>query len=136
MTYNGTAHGKYCLEAVSSGCDKPFGSTSVMKVTTVSISGAAVDDYCGINQELVTCEAIRDMLDFDDKTRCGNASGVATDSLCGCHRDSTGTCTDAGTGGLCRSINGANRCTIQCGGGAECSSNYTCNTAETPKYCG
>ena len=136
MTFNGSPHGNYCLEAVSSGCDQPFGNTSVMKVTAASVSGAAAEDYCGINQATVTCEAIRDMIDSDNKIRCGNASGVATDSLCGCHRDPAGACTDAGTGGLCRSINGANRCTIQCGGGTDCSSNYTCNTVTPPNYCG
>jgi hypothetical protein len=138
MTFgpSATLRGGYCLEAVSSGCDKPYGSTSLMKLTAVSASNAASTDYCGINQELVTCEAIRDMQDANDTIRCTNSStSQPDDTLCGCTRNSSGTCIDAGKGGLCRSINSANRCTIQCGNGTDCSSSYTC-ISPAPNYCG
>jgi hypothetical protein len=107
-----------------------------MKITAVSASGAASDDYCGVNQEITSCEAIRDLQDPSDTIRCSNPSGVATDNLCGCHRDVNGACTDIGTGGLCRSINGANRCTIQCSDGFECTGARTCVDTDSPKFCG
>lgn len=135
MTFNGIAHGNYCLESVASGCDKPYGSSSQMRVTAASLSGAPSEDYCGINQLYVTCEAIRDMQDPEDKIRCGDAQGAPDDILCGCQRTETGSCDVPGEGGLCRSINGALRCTIACSGGAECTSDRTCDTTSSPSVC-
>jgi hypothetical protein len=130
--------GSYCLEAESSGCGRPFGNTTVMTITAISASGAPVDRYCGINQELVTCEAIRDMQDSGDSIRCTNSVSLEpNDSLCGCVRDTDkGTCTTRGQGGLCRPIGGVNRCTIQCGEGSECPTSRSCTSIDSPRYCG
>ncbi|MGC4068856.1 MAG: hypothetical protein QM784_30270 [Polyangiaceae bacterium] len=139
MTFGSSAapHGSYCLEAVSSGCEQPFDSTSVMKITKESVSGAPVADYCGVNQERVTCEAILDMKDASNTIRCTNPTSTQPDdTLCGCPRDASGKCTEPGKGGLCRAIGSQNRCTIQCGSGGQCASGYTCISLDTPNYCG
>jgi hypothetical protein len=107
-----------------------------LKITAESVSGAASDNYCGINQSLVTCEAIVDMRDATDNIRCGDPEGKADSSLCGCKRDSDGKCVDKGAGGICGAINGALRCTIQCGSGAECTSDRACKDSESPNFCG
>lgn len=132
-----TAHGSYCLEAESSGCDRPFGTTAVTAITAVSASGAASARYCGINQELVTCEAIRDMQDGTGNIRCVNSvSQLPDDTLCGCQRKSDGLCSTRGQGGLCRSISGTYLCTVQCGEGRECTTGRACISTDVPNYCG
>lgn len=140
MTFGPSAapHGNYCLAAVSSGCTQPFSYTSVTKVTSVSASGAASTDYCGIIQKLATCEAVRDMIDASDTIRCTNTTtSQPDDTLCGCPRNALGICTSAGQGGLCRAIGTQNRCTIQCGGGSDCPSGYGCISPEPNYYyCG
>lgn len=139
MTFgpNRVPRGNYCLRAVSSGCEQPFGSTLVMTLTAVSASGAPSDDYCGIDQGSVTCEAIRDMQDPSNSIRCTNPNtNLADDDLCGCSRNPvSGVCEGPGDGGLCREINGANRCTIQCGDGSQCTTGRGC-TSKSPAYCG
>jgi len=49
----GTAHGHYCL-LDSSTCSRPFSVT----ITQPSINGAATTDYCGLNEDMATCEAV------------------------------------------------------------------------------
>jgi hypothetical protein len=130
-----TPRGSYCLEAVSSGCEKPYSSSSSTKITAVSTSGAPSEDYCGIAQG-VTCEAILDTLDPADAVRCSDSNNQPDDGLCGCHRDASGKCTDKGLGGLCRQISSAYRCTIPCSLGANCIEGYSCVSASDQNYCG
>jgi hypothetical protein len=121
MTFNGTSHGGYCLQRVGSGCTQPYSVT----VTAASLSGAASEAYCGINQALTTCEAVLDL----------TGSKICTASTeCGCSRDSSGACTAAGIGGLCQVVGSlaGTRCTIPCGSNANCLSQPpgdTCTTA-------
>lgn len=140
MTFGSTSapRGSYCLETVATGCEQPYGNTLVMTITSGSVSGASVDAYCGIKQELVTCEAISDMQDATNSIRCTNPlTNQPDDTLCGCQRDPlSGQCKDAGKGGLCREINGANRCTIPCDGGSNCRGDYACTAKSAPQYCG
>jgi len=104
MTFNGTAHGTggYCLQRASTvaTCARPYS----VGFSAVSLSGAASESYCGINQTDTTCEAL---LDLFSSTTC------TKDSNCG-----------GGSGGLCRQLGtGTNPpyvCTIPCGSTAEC----------------
>ncbi|HMA95546.1 MAG TPA: hypothetical protein VKP30_22810 [Polyangiaceae bacterium] len=139
MTFgpNHVPRGSYCLPVAANGCEQPFGSTLVMTVTAESASGAPSAEYCGIDQGLVTCEAIRDMQDPSNSIRCTNPNtNLPDDGLCGCPRNPiTGSCEGPGEGGLCRDINGANRCTIRCGDGSQCTTGRGC-TSKSPAYCG
>jgi hypothetical protein len=107
MTFNGAARGGYCLERLpaSSVCPRPY--TVVFAAT--SASGAAADQYCGINQSATTCEAV---LDLQASKSC------SLDSECG-----------NGQGGLCRTITGVGLvCTIPCDLASQCPSSLACTT--------
>jgi hypothetical protein len=109
MAFNGAPHGAYCLQAASVGCASPY------KVTTnvASLSGAAAEDYCGINQVATTCEALLDLA----------ASKVCTvDTDCG-----------NGLGGLCKNVAASTapvdlRCTIPCDSSPQCLGSAPGNT--------
>jgi hypothetical protein len=85
----------------------------------VSLSGAPEDDYCVINQDYTTCEAMLDLV----------GSGACTDPE---------DCGD-GQGGLCKTVGAtANRCTYQCSVADECAGTLACNNAGQPggvTYC-
>jgi hypothetical protein len=121
MTFNGTPHGTggYCLQRASTvaSCTRPY-STGF---DAVSLSGAAVETYCGINQSITTCESL---LDLFAVTPC------SVDASCG-----------GGTGGLCRQIGAGSNppltCTISCGSHSECLNSgigSTCSNS-TNGYC-
>jgi hypothetical protein len=110
MTFNGAPHGTggYCLQRASVGCTSPYR----VNINTVSLSGAGVDDYCGINQAATTCEALLDLF---------NGKACTTDPECG-----------AASGGLCKNLAAPTappdlRCTIPCGTDAQCPSGNTCS---------
>lgn len=117
MSFQGAAYGEagYCLQtaasAGTSGCPAPF----TVPQTAASLSGAASQTYCGINQQVTTCEALLDL--FGSKS-------CEADADCG-----------AGRGGLCRTV-GTNphRCTIACSETTECTSTRTCSGAANG-YC-
>ena len=104
-------HGNYCLKTASSVCEQPYR----VAINAQSVSGAASEDYCGINETNTTCEAI---IDLRGSKPCTN------DDECGAQ----------GLGdGLCKTILGADVCTIACGDNAQCTNGRTCDAAEN--YC-
>lgn len=115
MTYAGVDRpGGYCLRTASAGCENPF---SVPTGPRTSLSGTQESDYCGISESVVTCEAVRALLD---------------DVQC----DDQNPCPD---GGLCRTVGTlANRCTYQCAVSGDCPFTRPCGVGTTlgPKYCG
>ena len=117
MTFNGTTHGNYCLQAAIVGCTSPY----KVNLNSVSVSGAAATDYCGINQTATTCEAVVDMI---------ASKSCTVDSSCG-----------NGQGGLCKNfaVSGAPtdlRCTIPCDSAAQCLGSAPGNTCtSTVPYC-
>ena len=99
MQYDGKDRsGGYCLKKTPD-CLKPF--FTLLKGRD-SLSGAAAQDYCGVNESLVTCEAVRALL---DDTQCPGGM----DSECP-------------ESGLCKDIGGVatNRCTYRCVGVTDC----------------
>ena len=113
MTFNGPAHGSYCLQRVASGCTNPY----KVPISSSSLSGASTEDYCGINQTATTCEAVFDLI--ASKT-------CSADGDCG-----------NGKGGLCKTVGvDANRCTIPCDSAAQCLASAPGNTCTTAlPYC-
>ncbi len=121
MKYMGADHGAYCLtDFTETGpCQRPF-SISLSGRTT--LSGHSGDTYCGINEDLATCEAVRALLD-----------GVA------CSMDS-----DCPESGVCRPLGTlGNQCTYPCSGASsECLNPPTGGSSCVPdsttggSYCG
>ena len=113
----------YCLKQFdpAEGCEQPF---SVLLSDRTSLSGATGHTYCGINETLTTCEAVRALLN---------------DQECSSGMDS-----DCPEGGLCRTLGGVatNRCTYPCDLGAQCPNGAPANTCgrggspDGPNYCG
>lgn len=101
----------YCLKQVSSGCERPYASSPIERA---SVSGAAPDRYCGIDEQTTTCEAIAGLL-YDAECEDG------MDAEC-----------DA-PGAICRTVNGVeNRCTYACSLSVECPNGAMCSSG----YCG
>ncbi len=118
MHFKGTPReGGYCLQLVSEGtCTRPYTSGVVAE----SLSGAGEAEYCGINQDLVTCEAAHDGV---------VAKGCSANTDCGAEGLDDGLCRDFG--GLVGSI-----CTYECSVATECSNGQICpDKAPDPDYC-
>jgi hypothetical protein len=105
MTYDGARYPNegigFCLKSIDLGgsCANPYR----IVVTRTSLSGAAADDYCGINEDLATCLAVRALL---ADTPC---NPVNADQDC------------PQPAGLCRELPGmVNRCTYLCSSVVEC----------------
>jgi hypothetical protein len=112
LDFNGGAHGSYCLKRQSKTCARPYGIT----INAESISDAPDEDYCGIDQDTTTCEAVLDMV---ASTSCSGG----TDAECG-----------DGEGGQCKTVGGiGNTCTIPCDVANQCPNALTC-TGGMP-YC-
>jgi len=54
MDFEGTSHGHYCLVETPPTCSRPFAVT----LCKPSISGAAAANYCAIDEDLTTCDAV------------------------------------------------------------------------------
>jgi hypothetical protein len=121
MQFKGVARaGGFCLRRQASTCSAPY----TVIITTASLSGAAVEKYCGIDQAAVTCEAVVDLF---------NSASCAKDEDCGCKRKDK-SCLGPGQGGLCRTLDkGPNLCTYACGQVSQCWSGTTCSGAQP--YC-
>ena len=113
----------FCLKSIDLGgsCTNPYR----IVVTRTSLSGAEADDYCGINEDLATCPAVRALLADDP---CDPAN---EDQDC------------PQPAGLCRELPGMlNRCTYLCSDVVECKSppapGSTCGSSGTGSddYCG
>jgi hypothetical protein len=125
MEFQGVARsGGFCLRRRIKTCVRPY----LILITAESLSGAASEEYCGIDQEATRCEAV---LDLFHSSACPDGQ----DSSCGCSRDTEGNCTDAGAGGLCRTVGVfATQCTYQCGALNDCFTGLTCG-GDSPMYC-
>jgi hypothetical protein len=121
MTFQGVERaGGFCLKRFAKTCTRPF----TIPFSAISLSGLPAENYCGIDQETVRCEAV---LDLTNSRQC--ADGL--DTSCGCARDEDDNCLEAGKGGICGVVNLLpNRCTYGCGtldqcpGGLACGEDY------------
>lgn len=113
----------FCLKSIELGgtCTNPFR----IPLTRPSLSGAEADEYCGINENLATCPAVRALVQDQD---CNPDNGDAD-----CPQPS----------GLCRELPGmTNRCTYLCSDIVECKSppapGSTCGSSGSGNddYCG
>jgi hypothetical protein len=112
MNFNESSHGSYCLELVGAACAPPYG---LRIEDVVSTSGAPADDYCGIDQQVTTCEAVRAI---------SSACPSGSNDDCGA---------EGIDDGLCRTVGSlSNRCTIPCSFGSQCPNLMTCGALE---YC-
>ena len=120
MRYMGTDRpGGYCLRAVP-GCEQPYSVATPVRTTLSGVGGMT---FCGINEALATCEAVRALLE---------------NQMCPSGADS-----ECPEGGLCRTVGVLlNRCTYQCGIAAQCPSDAPANTCgdgtppSAPDFCG
>jgi|GEM_PF-1999348 len=104
-------HGNYCLKIASTMCERPY----TVSISQESVSGAASEEYCGINQVNTTCEAIIDLR---------NSKDCVEDSDCGAQGLDDAVCGTTLAGDVC---------TITCELNSQCSSVQTCDMAEN--YC-
>jgi hypothetical protein len=125
MEFNGELRpGGFCLRRVSKTCARPY----TIAIGAASLSGATTENYCGIDQANVRCEAV---VDLENSRTCGSGA----DTACGCARDVEGNCTETGVGGLCRDFVALeNQCTYQCGALNHCPQGFTCTGSPT-KFC-
>jgi hypothetical protein len=114
---NGLAEG-YCLKNDETPCaSAPF---TVPTPERASLSGIT-DVFCGINESVTTCTAVRQLLDNDfSEEQCTEAT---EDDACGVPGLMDATCETVNTN--------PNQCTYNCGAPAQCPSGFACNT-----YCG
>ncbi len=107
LTFGGAARGGYCLARAAAGglCPaRPF----TTKISRETLSGAASADYCGIPEDLTTCDAVL----------AGNG-GECTASM------TPGDC--AAEGALCETIDATpNQCTYPCARPLDCYSSLGC----------
>ena len=109
--YMGTANGTYCLKLQSAGCERPFS----VAITAASVSGAAEVTYCGIDQSVVSCDAVRSL---QNGMECSGGDAAE------CNAD----------GARCETIDMIpNQCTYACTGAAvRCPTGLSC----AGEYCG
>ncbi|QQR88921.1 MAG: hypothetical protein IPJ88_11905 [Myxococcales bacterium] len=114
-------HGNYCLKIANGDCVEPF-QTVLDLVSVSSADGSAPGTFCGINQELATCEAILAWnKPCTEDGKC-TIDDVETDTL----------------GAICRKVGGSdNRCTYPCGDSADCNPTRVCEdpNAGSDLYC-
>ncbi len=124
MTYDGQRYPNqesgFCLKSIDLGgsCTNPYR----IVITRTSLSGAESDDYCGINEDLATCQAVRALL------ADAPCDPVNEDQDC------------PQPAGLCRELPGMlNRCTYLCSSVVECVSSpapgSSCGS-DSDAYCG
>jgi hypothetical protein len=108
--------GGFCLRRAAKTCARPY----MIAISAPSLSGALAENYCGIDQENVRCEAVLDLI---NSRSCPGGADIS----CGCARDQDGFCTEGGQGGLCRDFTLVNdQCTYQCGINNDCPVGRTC----------
>jgi hypothetical protein len=113
----------FCLKTFTTGdpCERPY---LVPLLGLESLSGPPTANYCGVNEEAVTCPAVLALLNDDE---CP-----------------TGEDDECPTGGLCRDFASGlveNRCTYSCGLPAQCPADEPANTCDSSgpgsdDYCG
>jgi hypothetical protein len=111
----------FCLKVFSpGGCEQPY---AIRISDRDSLSGEPVQSYCGINETLATCPAVRAL---DQNQECPGGEDV-----------------ECPTAGLCRDVGGlSNRCTYLCGDETQCDKapnpGSTCGSSGSGSddYCG
>jgi hypothetical protein len=113
MTFRGDSHGGYCLPRVGTpGCARPFATPTPERA---SLSGATPAVYCGLNEDVTTCEAVRDLV-------AGTSCSAADD--CGSRALDDARCETVGAI--------PNLCTYSCGTATQCPAGLACSAG----YCG
>jgi len=129
MNYAGTkltpveSGGGFCMKRFATGCVEPIAAA---KINRGSLSGAATEDYCGVNEAITSCDAI---LAFGKS--CAAPDGPDPDS----NPDADASLCEA-RGARCETVSGAaNKCTYGCTDHLECPTTRPCGGAGGP-YCG
>ena len=110
----------FCLKSTDGGCVRPYSVTLFDRPSLSDLEGRA--DYCGVDEEIVTCPAVRDLL---------------VDAECPGGSDD-----ECATGGICRDVGSLqNRCTYLCGLPAQCPGDPPADTCGSSgsggdDYCG
>ena len=127
MDFEMSAYGHYCLKEADPSCnDQPF----TVPINKPSLNEAAATNYCGIEQDLATCEAV---LALVQNWQCSGTDGMCTpDGILP---------EEAVPGALCKTVGLTdNRCTYACAGAVQCpdvNPQNTCGDDGTPpKWCG
>jgi hypothetical protein len=127
MDFEGSPHGYYCLKEPDPGCTRPFG----VSITKPSVSGAPAADYCGLEEDLATCEAV---LALVGGWVCSGSDGMCSPD--GIQPE------EPVPGAICRQVDLLpNQCTYACGGTQQCPSSSPINTCgdgdqSPPGWCG
>ncbi len=107
----------HCLRQESAGCSNPYRYL----ITRTSLSGAAAEPYCGIDEERSTCEAIAALYADADCTEDGACTIDGTDTEV--------------PGAVCGRVSGADgKCTYECTTSLYCPAAVPCGG--TSGYCG
>lgn len=111
----GTEHGYYCLREATTTCARPF----QVGINRDSISGEPAVNYCGIEEELTTCEAV---LALAGAWICPSE----TDGMCS---PLEGEPEVAVPGAVCRDVDvGGKACTYECEATQQCPTGSPVNT--------
>ncbi len=128
MEFQSAPHGYYCLEEVTGSCARPF----QVPINKASISGAAAVNYCGIEEDNATCEAVLALLQ-------GWLCPSNTDGMC----SPDGIAPEQPVpGAICEQVGvGGDACTYACDSTPQCPSGApqdTCGpgTNIPPGWCG
>jgi len=127
MQFESSAHGHYCLAEPSPTCDRPF----QVPLNRSSLNGAVATNYCGIEEDLATCEAVLALL---QGWYCTGTDGMCSELQAGTEV--------AGPGAICEQVGvGGDQCTYACGIASQCPSSAPANTCGTgagtpPGWCG
>jgi len=127
MDFQQSHHGYFCLAEPSPTCAQPFGTA----ITAASINGVAAAAYCGIEEDLATCEAVLALL---GGWHCSGTNGM-------CSPDGIAA-EEPVPGALCDPVGLlGDRCTYACGSVPEClptGPGSTCGTGtnQPPGWCG
>jgi len=111
--------GGFCLETFAlGGCEQPY---AIRINERASLSDPTLRSYCGINEDLATCPAVR---------------ALKTNQTCPGGED-----TECPESGLCRAVGGlSDRCTYRCSDVVECKEpgipGSTCDSPDMDDYCG
>ncbi len=120
MLYQDAAHGSYCLKLRGPGCVEPFR----VELDRTSLNSSQDETFCGVNEDLTTCEAL-----------------LAYNSEC----DEDGKCIIDDVevevaGAICRAIAVPTRCTYYCSNATQCDLDIVCPGSGDPiandRYCG
>lgn len=110
LQYDGAARGSYCLKRETATCEGRF---RVVLPGRRSVSGAAAETYCGISEQLTTCEAV---------ARFGAECPTRRDAECGSE------------GAVCRDFAGW-ACSYPCDSTVQCQQGNMCPDTGADKYC-